>query len=307
MAQTATVTVMPGTEAARLAATGVTLTKPGYTAPHDHDIVYALRGGQVGSCPLGRYRLPEAFRGSTVVAPASGDEDGVAVLPGLARLLDRMAPWLKAHMVPRILTARDSCSLDFGRAQGSYDVGGRLYAGAGGLAMEGCDVVLVQSGSPTAQTSTLCHEVMHRVWPLLSDEATAVLAAAVDGPAWPGRYYADVEERVCRAFQTYAWHRVELEGFDREYEYRDGPLTADFLFRFLFEGHLAALWIGQGIVEVPPTVKAARAIYLPAPPPPPPPSLAWRLGRATLQAAGRAWWAAAALAAPAPARNAAVR
>ena len=270
----AKVVQLPGTEAARLAATGVLLERPTYRGLDRHDVVYALRDGRVGTCPLARYRLPEAVRGRVAIIPGSTDTDGLAMLPTLALIADRMAPWLDVHVVPAIL--RKDFDDDFGRSEGSYDIGGTRYRGAGGLALHDDDLILLQSGYPTWMAHSLCHEVMHKLWRcVLSDAARAILTAAVeDGMTWPGGYYGDIEERVCRLFQSYCWRRMEAEGPTSA-----GPrtslqeMTADSLLAWIWEGTLADLAIGNGWVDASPELKAARGLVVAAPKTPPTPLL----------------------------------
>ena len=71
MTQTAEVISLPGTDAARIAATGVLLDVPGYIGTGRHDVVYGLVGGRVGTAPMARYRLPAAVREHALIAPAA--------------------------------------------------------------------------------------------------------------------------------------------------------------------------------------------------------------------------------------------
>ena len=299
---TAQVVQMPGTEAARLAATGVLLKRPTYQGLEHHDVVYALRGGEVGSCPLARYRLPEPLRGSVAVIPASTDADGLSMLPTLAAILDRIAPWLGAHIVPDVIRRVTDGNAEFGRASGSYDVDGASYKGVGGFAPDCADLVFIRSGSPVWTTYTMCHEVMHKLWrKVLSNEAKEVLTTAVEGgTAWPGGYFGDTEERVCRAFEAYCWARLEREG-----PTPTGPrmpinaaLAMDSMFAWIWEGTFADLAIGNGWVDVSDETMAARGVVIPAPitsrtPPPAPPSFEVVVGRTIRDAALRFWrWTA---------------
>ena len=177
----AVVMAMPGTVSARLAATGVLLERPPCIEPEICHTVYGLRGGRVGTAPLAHYRLPAVLRDTVAVMPGPTSEDGIAILPELARMAHRMAPWLRVDIAPEILTARKRGD-DFARGGRRWLAGGREYAGASGLACTGCGMILMDLRCPAAMVDTLAHEIMHFFWKHhLSKAARRVLAAAVSG------------------------------------------------------------------------------------------------------------------------------
>jgi hypothetical protein len=198
-------TLIPGLQSQRFDAA---IGQMGITAVREKviDQVGWLSGGRVGRCALARYRVPEALRESVLITAAPTNDDGLAVLPRLAEIAERIAPWVTVHIVPRLLR-RDAPQEDYGRAAGSYDVLGRRYKGAGGLAFSAEGVVFLQSGSPIFMASTLCHEIFHVLWHChLSQAAKDVLTAAVSGgERWPGDYYDSVSERTARMFENWCW------------------------------------------------------------------------------------------------------
>ncbi len=236
MTQTATVIPLTGNTAERIAATGVLLETPPYHRLARHDVVYGLKSGRVGTAPLARYRLPAGLRGTVLVSPAATNEDGLAMLPALAILADRMLPWCPVHVVPNVLRATSQGD-DFARASGSYEVEGKLYKGAGGLACWNENLILLVSATPTAMAEAMCHEIMHMMWRgHLSEAAIEVLSAAVQtGIDWPGNYFGqDIEERVCRLFA--AWCVARLEGF---------PAPAWVAASMSVESIFGAIWTGD--------------------------------------------------------------
>ena len=61
----------------------------------------------MGTAPLARYRLPSVLRTTVAVMPGPTNEDGIAILPELAHIAFRIAPWLRVDIAPDILTARE--------------------------------------------------------------------------------------------------------------------------------------------------------------------------------------------------------
>ncbi len=253
---------MPGATAIRIQETGVLLERPRYKGTPRHDVVYGFVGGRVGSAPLARYRLPASLRGDTLIIPSATNGDGLAMLPVLAQVADRIAPWVPVHIVPQILRKRRE-GYDFARAEGSYEVDGNLYAGYGGVAYYNEGLVLLQSGCPAWMAHSLFHELFHIVWYRhLSDAACDVLTDAVgSGPSWPSDYYSSVSERVARLFESWAWSRLEgVPCVDPV------PMTVAGIFEFVWSGGLAdhqirlglvpnaeALRVRRGLPELPPT------------------------------------------------------
>lgn len=272
---TATVTQLPGTQAARIAAAGVTLERPEYRRPPNHDVVYALRGGRVGRCPLGRYRLPESLRGRLLVAPEATNTEGIAMLPALAEVADRMAPWLEVHVPPNLLR-RCPQGDAFGHGRGHYEVEGIRYSGLGGYMPRDEQVVFVVAGGPVWMAHCLCHEIMHHMLDHhLSDAAKAVLLTAVwTGAKWQNEYDASNVERICRAFEHWCAHRLEGGAPTQD---APGEMTMDSIFEEIWSGQLADERIRSGDVSVTRNVLARRGLL---PPPPPRPGLGDRLATA---------------------------
>ena len=261
MAHSAEVISLPGTQAERIAATGVLHDVPGYTGTGRHDVVNGLVGGKVGKAPLARYRLPEALREHVLIAPAATDDDGLAMLPMLAKLADRVCPWVAVHIVPRILRAQAADS-DFGRALGYYEVEGRRYSTAGGSACYSHNLVLLQSGGPVWMSHFLCHELMHIMWRNhLSQDARDVLEKAVSGGMeWPGGYYGSVEERVARLFEAWCWAWLEGQP-DRAVDFSE--LSVDSVFAEIWTGRLADQQIRDGLVPDAERLRARRGLTAP--------------------------------------------
>ncbi|MGI4850676.1 MAG: hypothetical protein ACRYGR_01880, partial [Janthinobacterium lividum] len=221
----------------------------------------------VGTAPLARYRLPARVREDTLIAPSSTNADGLLMLPMLAEIADRVAPWVAVHIVPRILRKRTQGN-DFARAEGSYEIEGELYAESGGLACYGERLVLLQSGGPTWLFHSLCHELFHHLWNRhLSDAACDVLTAAVArGADWPGVYYASVPERVARLFEAWAWARIEGMPANPNADF----WTVEGLFEWVWEGGLADHQIVRGLVRGHEDLMRRRNLQ-PLPPPEPKP------------------------------------
>ena len=268
MSQTATaakVIPLTGNTAERIAATGVLLDHPVYHRLDRHDVVFGLKSGQVGTAPLARYRLPAGLRGAILVAPAATNKDGLAMLPVLAALADRMLPWCPVHVLPHVLRAVTDGD-DFARAQGSYEVEGRLYKGCGGLACWNENLILLVSTTPTAMAETMCHEIMHMLWRgHLSDAAIEVLSAAVqNGIDWPGAYFGEnVEERVCRLFA--AWCVARLEGFPAPAWVAAG-MSVESIFTAIWIGDLARAQLLADAVPGGDAIRRRLGLVLPPPP-----------------------------------------
>lgn len=244
MSEVSNVVVMPNSTTIRIQETGVLLERPRYHGMPRHDVVYGLVGGRVGSAPLTKYRLPASLRDDTLIAPGPTNQDGLAMLPALAQIADRIAPWVPVHVVPQILRKRQE-GYDFARSEGSYEVDGVLYACSGGVAYNNEGLVLLQSGCPAWMAHSLCHEIFHIMWfSHLSDAAVDVLTEAVGGGiAWPSDYYVSVVERVARLFESWAWAR--LEGMPNA---NPVPMTVEGIFDWIWSGGLADHQIQLGLV-----------------------------------------------------------
>ena len=122
------------------------------------------------------------------------------MLPTMAALADRIAPWVDVYVVPYVFTRNSG---DYKRKSGSYMIDDEAYKSCGGFAVNDRDVVFVTEASPVFMMRALAHELMHKLWDHhLNDEARDVLrGAAGDGIGWPGSYYDDTEERVARLFE----------------------------------------------------------------------------------------------------------
>ena len=254
--------------AQRIRETGVLLEYPKWIAGSKrHDVVYGLVRGQVGTAPLAKYRLPTSMRGDKLIAPSVSNEDGLAVLPQLAKIADRIAPWLPIHIVPQILKKRSEGN-DFARCEGSYEVDGDFYSSPGGLACSERAMVLLAFGNPVWMTHSMLHEIFHQLERRLSDAAREVLAWAVaDGQDWPGGYYPSQSERMARLFEAWAWSRVE--GMPPVSDADE--MSIDGIFELIWSGGLADHQIIHGFVPDAAVHAARRGLELLPPPAPPPP------------------------------------
>jgi hypothetical protein len=246
-------------DAERIAETGTLAAWPRRVGGRLPPVVHALRGGRVGTCPLDRYRLPKACRDLAVVVPGDLRADTAEVLPLLAEIADRVAPWVEVHIVPAFLrVASDSdIAADFPH----YVAACRRYSCYGGTAFKEHDFILLASCGPTGMLQILAHELLHMMWQHLSDEAINVLTDAVaNGLAWPGDYLANTEERVARMFEAWVWGFAE--GMPPRL-IRD-RLSVDGIFDAIWSGSLADGLIRSGDVEVPEAVKRRRGL-LPKP------------------------------------------
>jgi hypothetical protein len=271
MSQTATTNIIPltGNVSERIAATGVLLETPTYHRLDRHDVVYGLKSGRVGTAPLARYRLPAGLRGTVLVAPAATNDDGLAILPALAALADRMLPWCPVNVLPNVLGAVVDGD-DFARAQGSYEVEGRLYKGCGGLACSGENLILLVSASSTALADALCHEIMHMLWRgHLSEAAIAVLSTAVHtGIDWPGAYFSEnIEEKVCRL--SSAWCVERLEGSPAP-AWAAAGMSVESIFGAIWTGDLARAQLLADAVPGGDAVRRRLGLVLPPPSAPAP-------------------------------------
>ena len=259
---------MPGTTAARIAETGVLLEYPIWVGgPQRHDVVYGFVGGRVGTAPLARYRLPEGLRGGTLIAPGAANGDGLSMLPELAVIADRLAPWVAVHVVPQILRRRRQ-EYDFGRASGCYEVEGETYTVAGGTAFYDDRLILLEWSHPTRMASLLCHELFHILWyDHLSDAAIELLTKTVAyGAAWPGNYFGSTSERVARLFES--WATARMEGLPPPPD-SDG-LSVLGIFELIWSGGLADHQIVRGLVPGHDALMRRRGLQ-PLPPPKPEP------------------------------------
>ena len=223
---------LPGTEDARLAATGVLLSRPPSTQVAECHTVYRLRRGRVGTAPLAAYYLPASHRADTAVMPGPGRPDGVRMLPLLAEMSERMAPWVRVDIVPAILSTGDPA---YEEGKAAWSAGGKAYAECGGLAITDDDFILMALRGPDVMLDTLCHEILHHVWrSVLSQAARDILEAAVaQGPTWPGGYLSRPEEQVARMFA--AWCCVQVYGMPG-YSYDPATLSAHGIFNDIFTG-----------------------------------------------------------------------
>ena len=251
--------------AQRIREAGVLLEHPKWIAGSKrHDVVYGLVQGRVGTAPLARYRLPSCMRGDTLIAPGPANGDGLAMLPRLAEIADRIAPWMPIHIVPRILTKRLDGD-DFLRCDGSYEVEGDLYSTPGGLACRTRELVLLMFASPVWMAYSMMHEIFHHLERRLSDEAREVLASAVaEGEAWPGGYYTSRTERVARLFEAWAWSRIEGMPANADADL----MTVEGLFEFIWSGGLADHQIVRDLVPDAAVHAARRGLEILPPPAP---------------------------------------
>ena len=243
------------------AATGVSLVAAVAVPRTTHDTVYSIQGGRVASVPLARYRLPEFAREHALVAADGGNSEARAVLPLLAEVADRMAPWVSVHVVPRTLSPRDECDREAGGPR--YVVDGGSYSSVGGLAFCENAFVLMSAHNPVGALDTLCHELLHVLWRKhLNADERAVLSAAVSrGAAWPGDYYGSTEERVARLFAH--WCSSFAEGQPAR-PLPPGGISVDSVFHAIWSGALAdEVLLADGVPDAA-AHRARRGLTMPA-------------------------------------------
>jgi hypothetical protein len=241
---------------------GVLLTRPREMAAPDHEYGYRLRHGEVGRCRLERLRLPDGVRPDVLGMPGPVERYTLRTLPAAAELLDRMAPWVTAYVVPALLVSADDG--DYAADRSRRVVGGREYTTAGGAAFIRQDVIMLSgTAGATHLLSTAAHEIFHIIEPLLSREARRILsAAASNGPEWHGAYFASESERLARMFQH--WAMAYTEGLPGRALPAD-ELSVDFIFQSIWDGTFADRLILSDRVPDAARHRARRGLRLPEP------------------------------------------
>lgn len=186
-----------------------------------YDRAIVLDGGRIG---YGRRPLPWSTPGGGgLLLPGDIAAGTIDMLPQLAEIQRRIAPWTRLYLAPEVWHATAGDAEPGGYAdlytEQRREIGGREYYRCNGFAWRhgGRDYSVSALAQPHLISRTLYHELFHNISGYLSADAHALLDVAVSrGPQFPGEYAGQPEERKARLFECFA--TALDEGFTCRYE-----------------------------------------------------------------------------------------